>query len=91
MMFLLLIFSVLQIRRIETEQMQCPVLTLPNHAFFFSGHCQRETGSLCGVGCLIGYRLVEGDGFRECQTDGTWTGDQPRCEGKMVLSLVELV
>lgn len=91
MIYLSLIFIVLQLRRIESERIQCPVLTLPNHAFFFSGHCEREAGSLCGIGCLIGYQLVEGDGVRECQNDGTWTGDQPRCEGKMCLPLMELV
>jgi len=45
------------------------------------GYCKREVGSLCGLGCLTGYRLVTGDSFRECQQDGTWTGHQPKCEG----------
>ncbi len=58
-------------------------MTLPQHGFFFSGYCEREPGSLCGLGCLTGYRLVQGDSFRECQQDGTWTGDQAKCEGMM--------
>lgn len=65
-------------------------MTLPQHGFFFSGYCEREPGSLCGLGCLTGYRLVDGDSFRECQEDGTWTGDQPKCEG-MVLSIDQIV
>jgi hypothetical protein len=56
-------------------------MVLPEHGFFFSGYCEREIGSLCGLGCLTGYYLVSGDSFRECQQDGTWTGDQPKCEG----------
>jgi hypothetical protein len=56
---------------------------LHQHGFFFSGHCERESGSLCGLGCLPGYRLVDGDSFRECQQNGTWTGHQPKCEGMM--------
>ena len=66
---------------INAERVQCPVMVLPEHGFFFSGYCEREAGALCGLGCLTGYRLVSGDSFRECQQDGTWTGDQPKCEG----------
>jgi hypothetical protein len=59
-------------------------LELPKHGFFFSGYCKREAGSLCGLGCLTGYRLVNGDSFRECRQDGTWSGHQPKCEGKII-------
>ncbi|CAF3838702.1 unnamed protein product [Adineta steineri] len=58
----------------------CPVMELPKHSFFFSGYCKHTPGSLCGLGCLTGYRLVNGDSFRECRQDGTWTGRQPKCE-----------
>jgi hypothetical protein len=60
----------------------CPVVTLPEHGFFFSGFCNRTPGTLCGLGCLTGYRLVEGDSFHECLANGTWTGRQPKCQGK---------
>ncbi len=80
-MFLSLIFLMLRLTDINTERIQCPIMTLPEHGFLFSGYCQRESGSLCGLGCLPGYRLVDGDSFRECQQDGTWTGNQPKCEG----------
>lgn len=56
----------------------------PKHGFFFSGYCKRVPGSLCGLGCLTGYRLTHGDSFRECRNDGTWTGHQPKCEGKII-------
>ncbi|CAF3652114.1 unnamed protein product [Rotaria sp. Silwood1] len=78
-MLLLLIFLILRIINLDAIRL-CPVLTLPQHGFFFSGHCERESGSLCGLGCLTGYRLVDGDSFRECQSDGTWTGQQLKCE-----------
>lgn len=90
MMFWTLIFIVLQIRRMHTERLSCPLLTLPKHGFIFSGHCEREPGSLCGLGCFPGYRLVQGDGVRECQENGTWSGEQPSCEGKTLLSLIQL-
>ena len=89
MMFLSLIFIILQIRRIDTERLQCPLLTLPKHGFIFSGHCEREPGSLCGLGCFSGYRLVQGDSLRECQKNGTWSGEQPTCEGKTFLLFVQ--
>lgn len=60
------------------------MLTLPQHGFFFSSYCEREPGSLCGLGCFPGYRIVDGDSIRECQQDGTWTGHRPKCEGKIV-------
>ncbi len=65
-------------------------MDLPKHGFFFSGYCQRAPGSLCGLGCLTGYRLVNGDSFRECRQDGTWTGHQPKCEGEKI-SLLDCV
>ncbi|CAM4818585.1 unnamed protein product [Rotaria magnacalcarata] len=58
----------------------CSMLTLPEHGFFFSGYCERDFASLCGVGCLTGYRIIDGDSFRECQQGGTWTGKQLKCE-----------
>lgn len=44
-------------------------------------------GSLCGLGCFTGYRLVNGDSFRECRQDGTWSGHQPKCEGQLIHQL----
>ncbi|CAF3278069.1 unnamed protein product [Rotaria sp. Silwood2] len=81
MMLLPLIFFILRIINLDaTRTKLCPALTLPQHGFFFSGYCEREPGSLCGFGCLTGYRLVDGDSFRECQQDGIWTGQQLKCQ-----------
>ncbi|CAF4456676.1 unnamed protein product [Rotaria sp. Silwood2] len=81
MMLLPLIFFILRIINLDaTRTKLCPALTLPQHGFFFSGYCEREPGSLCGLGCLSGYRLVDGDSFRECQQDGIWTGQQLKCQ-----------
>ncbi|CAF3959284.1 unnamed protein product, partial [Rotaria sp. Silwood2] len=75
------IFFILKIASIDgARTKQCPVLELPTHGFFFSGYCKRTSGSLCGLGCLTGYRLVNGDSFRECHQDGTWSGREPQCE-----------
>ncbi|XP_071170531.1 P-selectin-like [Mytilus edulis] len=30
--------------------------------------------------CVVGYMLGSGDLIRECQANGTWTGDQPHCK-----------
>ena len=65
-------------------------MQLPQHAFFFSGYCKHTPGSLCGLGCLPGYRLASGDSYRECRSDGTWTGQQPKCEGKVSEGMVHL-
>ncbi|UJR26649.1 hypothetical protein I4U23_007966 [Adineta vaga] len=79
--FSLIIFT-LKILTIDavTRTKSCSVMELPNHGFFFSGDCKHTPGALCGFGCLPGYRLVNGDSFRECRSDGTWTGRQPKCE-----------
>lgn len=82
-MFELLFFS-LYFLYIGYQTKQCPVLELPKHGFFFSGYCKSVPGSLCGFGCLSGYRLVNGDSFRECRQDGTWSGREPQCEGKII-------
>ncbi|CAF3600564.1 unnamed protein product [Rotaria sp. Silwood1] len=81
MIIFLLIFFILKIASIDgARTKQCSVLELPKHGFFFSGYCKRTPGSLCGLGCLTGYRLVNGDSFRECRQDGTWSGREPQCE-----------
>ncbi|CAF1017076.1 unnamed protein product [Adineta steineri] len=80
-MFFSFVFTILNIINIGVVCTSlCPILTLPQHGFFFSGYCERKVGSLCGLGCNPGYRLVDGDSFRECQEDKTWTGYQPKCE-----------
>ena len=32
--------------------------------------------------CNVGYAVTTGDLVRECQTDGTWSGDPPVCMGE---------
>jgi len=57
----------------------CPVLTKPEHGYLVHDYCSRENGSFCGFGCFPGYRISSGDTFRECQDDGTWTGESLIC------------
>ena len=32
--------------------------------------------------CNIGHTLINGDEIRECQSDRTWSGVQPTCQGR---------
>ena len=36
--------------------------------------------------CSAGHSLVNGDEIRECQSDETWSGTQPLCQGICELS-----
>ena len=67
----------------STKPKLCTVLIFPKYAFFFSHRCERESGSLYDLGCLNGYQLVSGDSSRRCPENGTWTGHQLKCEGRM--------
>ncbi|CAF0841961.1 unnamed protein product [Didymodactylos carnosus] len=58
----------------------CPALQLSDNSYFLSGYCETTIGSLCGIGCLAGYRLVHGDSLRECLDSGTWSGINPKCK-----------
>ncbi|UJR22438.1 hypothetical protein I4U23_025498 [Adineta vaga] len=80
-MFMFLVFVIVQLGDSVTVNItMCPILIVPDHGYFMSGYCEREIGSLCGFGCLTGYRLDDGDSFRECQSNGTWSGLQPNCQ-----------
>ena len=65
----------------SSQTVLCPVLALPRHGYFLSNECERVASSLCGIGCLTGYRLTTGDSFRACQNDGLWSGEEPTCTG----------
>ena len=39
--------------------------------------------------CNIGYTVTTGDLVRECQADGTWSGDPPVCSGERPSTFIE--
>lgn len=39
-------------------------------------------GDKCLLYCHLGYRMVNGSSERNCQANGTWSGQEPYCQGK---------
>ena len=44
-------------------------------------------GSSFHFSCVNGFALI-GDSVRHCQTNGDWSGTQPRCVGKTIISVL---
>ena len=62
--------------------MTCPELYDPdNGRVMITGSTY---GSVAIYSCEPGYELV-GDETRSCEEDGTWSGDEPTCEGNLKL------
>ncbi|XP_078343005.1 P-selectin-like [Oculina patagonica] len=60
------------------ERILCEPLQLaPNIRMIAS--CTRFPGDACEFACERGYDLIGSD-IRRCNSDGSWTGTQPRCE-----------
>ena len=57
----------------------CPSLSLTNGMISYSDPPQ-GVGSVATHSCDSGYNL-RGDNTRICQSDGTWSGSAPTCEG----------
>ncbi len=49
--------------------------------------CTRLPGDACEFACERGYDLIGSD-IRRCNSNGSWTGTQPRCQGKLALILM---
>lgn len=58
----------------------CPNLVAPPNGIVDSG--EMNYGSDVMYQCNKGYQLI-GDTLRTCQTDGTWSGQDPRCDCKL--------
>ncbi|KAL9960528.1 hypothetical protein ACROYT_G034000 [Oculina patagonica] len=60
------------------EKILCEPLQLaPN--IRMKAACTRLPGDACEFACRRGYNLI-GPDIRRCNSDGSWTGTQPRCE-----------
>ncbi len=55
--------------------------TLPNPSNGFVSLTTTTLGSTASYDCNNGFSL-EGVRSRECQADGTWSGDEPSCRSK---------
>jgi len=65
---------------------KCPLMTLPEHAYFVQGHCSREINAACGIRCQSGYQL-QGTSLRLCSEDAVWTGTDVTCHGQFQFQL----
>lgn len=59
--------------------MMCPKLSAPKHGYFVQ-KCENVFNAGCGIRCDHGYKLI-GKSLRLCKEDGTWSGEEGRCEG----------
>jgi len=60
---------------------RCPVLANPDNGMVTCSLGSDNTptkGDICAYECDDGY-VVSGNGHRECQSDGNWTGSEPSC------------
>ena len=70
----LIVFS-LEIKEILCE----PLQLVPNLKVKTS--CSGLPGDSCEFFCEQGYDLI-GSSIRTCNSEGSWTGTQPRCDGE---------
>ena len=70
-----LLFFFFQIKGILCEPLQ-PAPNLKVNTL-----CSRVPGDSCEFTCEIGYDLI-GSSTRTCNSEGSWTGTQPRCDGE---------
>ncbi|NXA29131.1 LYAM3 protein, partial [Ibidorhyncha struthersii] len=68
----------------QCKAIACPVLSAPDRGGLNCSHLHRDFtfGSMCAFSCQTGFALM-GSKSRECTATGTWTGDAPRCEGRV--------
>ena len=57
--------------------MQCPALNRPANGRVTVS--SRSVGGVASYSCLSGYSRI-GTSTRTCQSDGSWSGQQPRCK-----------
>ncbi|XP_046856977.1 CUB and sushi domain-containing protein 3-like isoform X2 [Xenia sp. Carnegie-2017] len=58
------------------DPVTCPLLTHPSHGYLVSN--SQQCGDVVQYRCDHGYHVI-GSAKRLCQSDGTWTGQEPVC------------
>lgn len=63
------------------EMIGCPTLARPENGYFMKdpSECKQVVNAACGARCKSGYKLV-GTSIRLCQENGTWSGNEVKCE-----------
>ena len=64
---------------------RCARLVLPPHSVQSGcgGNSKYSVfGDKCLLYCHLGFRQINGSTERICQANGTWSGDEPYCQGK---------
>ncbi|CAK9299230.1 unnamed protein product, partial [Gordionus sp. m RMFG-2023] len=74
----------------ECTVLKCPKLILPSDTYFAPENCSNIVNEVCGMLCKPGYKLVDGDNFRLCQHNLTWTGKNPTCQIQMCPKLSKI-
>ena len=67
-----------RLRLLSRAAVDCRVLLPPANGFVVVG--TTTLGSMATYSCDPSFRIV-GTDSRECQEDGTWSGETPTCEG----------
>ena len=62
---------------------RCSSLSAPNHGRLL-GTCSNVQEQTCQFSCDRGY-LLSGSSTRQCNSDGTWTGQQAQCIGTFLV------
>lgn len=66
----------------QISVLKCPKVSTPEHGYLVKKRdCGNVLNSACGIRCEVGYSLV-GDSIRLCQANATWSGSEPKCEGR---------
>ena len=72
----------------QGEIVTCSTLPNPeNGQVLLSG---TNVGDTATYSCLVGFNIVGVD-VRYCRSDGTWTGNEPRCRRMKHLYLCQLI
>ncbi|RZB38885.1 sushi, von Willebrand factor type A, EGF and pentraxin domain-containing protein 1-like [Asbolus verrucosus] len=66
----------------QCKILKCPKISAPEHGYFVKKRdCGNVLNSACGIRCEVGYTLA-GNSIRLCQSNATWSGDEPSCQVK---------
>ena len=65
------------------KAVKCPPLSSPKNGQMSGANCHGSYQAKCFFDCATGY-LRYGPPFRECLANKQWSGQQVRCDGKIM-------